>query len=189
MHPLPGLPDEWYCNRKYRRKESRNVDCLSILQGNLEHFLANLLHFNNKIYIVQNTIWSYKSRPCFYLHYLFAASGVDTHRPFYLPVELTGPPALLRLDGSIIVPHMLHGNQTIPTDLFYLSVDRSSWKESWQQKTCCFTYNGYEPEGCIFSFQGSWRMSLDLLTYPTWRKNRKVVVESRNFFKNIFSGK
>jgi len=70
-------------------------------------------------------------------------------------VELTGPPALLRLDGSIIIPHMLHCDQTVPTGLFRISVDRSSLKESWRQKTCRSTYNGYEPEGCLFSFQGS----------------------------------
>lgn len=103
MHPLPGLPDEWYCNRKYRRKESRNVDCLSILQGNLEHFLANLLHFNNKIYIVQNTIWSYKSRPCFYLHYLFAASGVDKGSVCLIAKEYGG----IRNDFSNAVRRMV----------------------------------------------------------------------------------
>ena len=49
-------------------------------------------------------------------------------------MELTGPPALLRLDGSIIVPHMLHGNQIVPTDLFCLSVDRSSLRSHGGRK-------------------------------------------------------
>lgn len=41
-------------------------------------------------------------------------------------MDLTGPPALLRLDGSIIIPHMLPGKQAIPSGLFCISVDRSS---------------------------------------------------------------
>ena len=82
------------------------------------------------------------------------ASWSDAHRPFYLPVDLTGPPAAkLRLDGSIIVPCMLPGNQAIPSGLFRISVDRSFQKKSWRQKTCCSTYHGYEPEGCMFNCQ------------------------------------
>ena len=69
------------------------------------------------------------------------ASWSDAHRPFYLPVDLTGPPAAkLRLDGSIIVPCMLPGNQTVPLCLFRFSVDRSAFNASWRQKTCCSTY-------------------------------------------------
>ena len=114
------------------------------------------------------------------------ASRSDAHWPFYLPVELTGPPALLRLDGSIIVPHMLHGNQIIPTDLFCLSVDRSSWKESWRQKTCCSTYNGYEPEGCIFSFQGSWEVFAPL-TFFMGTTKLLLQKKSQKFFIKILS--
>ena len=80
------------------------------------------------------------------------ASWSDAHRPFYLPVDLTEPPAAkLRLDGSIIVPCMLPGNQTVPSGLFRFSVDRSFLRKSWRQKTCCSTYKDMNRRAAYFA--------------------------------------